>query len=233
VAYHASARSSSAASKSGHRTSLKCSSFAAGADQQVGIGCERQREVPRDVVFGQRRRAGAGALLGRAARRLGDVPAAAVIGAYREVEPGVVPGLELRLGDLAAQLRVEGRHVADHADPDAELDQLADLAPQRADEQLHQRRHLVGGTAPVLGTEREQRQVLDAAFPAGLQRGAHGVDAAGVPEHARLAPGLRPAAVAVHDDGDVPRHKRRRRVAGRQGIVAHESGPAVGGPRPS
>ena len=174
-----------------------------------------------------------GARLRRAARGLRDVPAAAVVGADRQVQLGVALGLLLRLGDQAAQLRVEGRHVADHAHPDAELDQLVDLAPQRADEQLHQRRDLVGGTAPVLGAEREQRQVLDAAFPARLQRRAHGVDAAGVPEHARLAPGLRPAAVAVHDDRHVPRHGRRRDVDGSQGVAGHERGPAVGGTRPS
>jgi hypothetical protein len=98
------------------------------------------------------------------------------------------------------------RHVADHAQPDAVLVQLRDLLLERAEKELHQDVHFVGGPAPVLAGEREQRQVLDAALDRRADDRPHGLDALAVPGHARQQPLLGPAAVAVHDDRDVPRN---------------------------
>ena len=60
---------------------------------------------------------------------------------------------------ISSRMRaVEARRVADHLEADAVLVELRDLLLERAQEQLHQDRDLVGGAAPVLAREREQRQ---------------------------------------------------------------------------
>jgi hypothetical protein len=63
----------------------------------------------------------------------------------------------------------------------------------------------VVGTGPVLATERVQREDLYAASHAMTNDLADVLDAGGMAVHLRLTAGLRPAPVAVHDDGDVAR----------------------------
>src|SRR5690606_19483395 len=62
------------------------------------------------------------------------------------------------------------------------------------------------GPAPVLAGEGEQGQRLDAMLQAEVHGQVDRARAGTVPDHARPAPALRPAAVAVHDDGQVPGH---------------------------
>ena len=94
-------------------------------------------------------------------------------------------GQRLAGGDQLADARVEARRVADDLEADAVLVQLGDFLLQRAQEQLHQDRHFVGRTAPVLAGEREQRQVFDAALDAGAHGRAHGFDALAMAGDAR------------------------------------------------
>ena len=114
------------------------------------------------------------------ARGLQDVPASAVIGRHGEMQAVVVGGALLRRENEFLQPRLEGREIADHVQPHALLFELADLALQRLDEQPHQQGDLFGGTPPVLGAEREQRQVAHAGAPAGLDHAPDGLHALGV-----------------------------------------------------
>ncbi len=112
-------------------------------------------------------------------------------------------GAFLGSGNELAQARLEGAQVADHVQTHALLLQLADFTLKRLHEQAHQQRDLFGRTAPVLGTEREQRQVTHARAPAGLDHAPDGLHALGMPGSARQQAPRRPATVAIHDDGDV------------------------------
>ena len=159
------------------------------------------------------------------ARGLQDVPASAVIGRHGEVQAVIVGGALLRRENEFLQPRLESREIADHVQPHALLFQLADFALQRLDEQPHQQGDLFGGTPPVLGAEREQRQVAHAGAPAGLDHAPDGLHAPGVSRRAGQQTPRRPPAVAVHDDGDVLRVSRVSGTAWVE-LVAMESGAA-------
>ena len=73
-------------------------------------------------------------------------------------------------------------------------------------EKLHQGVHFLRGPSPVFGRERIERQVLHAPARRGAQRRPHGFDTRCVTFVTLLAAQLGPAAVAVHDDGDVLRY---------------------------
>src|SRR5690606_1190022 len=146
-------------------------------------------------------------------RRVDDVPAAAV--AHRHLQPERLVAGGALLGRLHARLQAhrEALLVADEAQPHAVLVQLVHLAVEGLDEQPHQRPHLLAGPPPVLAAEREQRQRADAPAHALADRHAHRLDALAVAGLARQSARAGPAAVAVHDDGDVT----RQRHGGRQG----------------
>src|SRR5262249_23662505 len=65
--------------------------------------------------------------------------------------------------------------------------------------------HFLLRSTPVLARESEDREVLHAFADARLHDLAHGLHAFPVAADARQEPLLRPAPVAVHDDGDVAR----------------------------
>ena len=73
-------------------------------------------------------------------------------------------------------------------------------------EKLHQGVHFLRGPSPVFGRERIERQVLHAPARRGAQRRPHGFDTRCVTFVTLFAAQLGPAAVAVHDDGDVLRY---------------------------
>ena len=68
------------------------------------------------------------------------------------------------------------------------------------------------------------REVLDAELDRRPHRAAHGLHAHAVPGRARQPALLGPAAVAVHDDGDVARHRRARAARPRLIVLVHGSG---------
>ena len=83
------------------------------------------------------------------------------------------------------------------------LDQLVHVAAEIEAEQTHQRPHFLRRAFPVLRREGEQGEVLQADV-AGLAHDlAHRVHAGDMAGLARQVALLRPASVAVHDDGDV------------------------------
>jgi hypothetical protein len=83
--------------------------------------------------------------------------------------------------------------------------QVRDFALQGIEKQVHEHADLIGGPAPVLAAEGEQREMAHLAFRAFLHHPAHHPHAgtmAGRPRHA-ARPG--PPAVAVHDDRNMLR----------------------------
>jgi hypothetical protein len=118
----------------------------------------------------------------------------------------VLPAVSASDSDHVHQRLVEAAEIANHPQADVVAVNALDLALEGLHEQLHQEGHLVLRTTPVLGTEGEQREVIDLVVQAGAHHLAHGIHAlgmAGNPGHQALAG---PAAVAVHDDRDVPRN---------------------------
>ena len=121
------------------------------------------------------------------------------------VRSGVAGREQFGLFDVAHKLRIEAAAVADDFQADVVLMQLADFAFQHLEEQLHQEGHFIGRTAPVLAAEGEQRQIFHTHLAACLDHFAHRLHSALVPHDARHEALLRPAPIAIHDDGDVTR----------------------------
>ena len=120
----------------------------------------------------------------------------------------------LGIMDKLHQFRFEARQVSDHPEADAVLVQLAHFLFKSPDKQLHKERYFFGGAPPVLTAEREQRQIFDAEPVTGAHRAAHRLDPALMAGDARQEALLGPASIAIHDDGDVPRHLPRFRNLG-------------------
>src|SRR3569623_1022204 len=149
--------------------------FAAGADEEIGLGQTVQGELALEQVGGDvggAKFAGLDACA-EPARRLRHVPAPAVIGGDHQREAGVL--LRQRLGgsDLRLHARFEGLALPHHLEAHVVLVQFLGLALLRSDEQLHQQAHLVLRAAPVFAAEGEQGEDLDALFPAGAHHLPH------------------------------------------------------------
>ena len=102
---------------------------------------------------------------------------------------------------------------------DAGLVQLGEIAADEALHQPHQVVDLLGRARPVLGREAVEREV------AGCRDRSRRAPCAAPPRRpcdgrpSAAGRAWRPAAVAVHDDGDVARHRRRSRSPSRGGFV--------------
>ena len=107
--------------------------------------------------------------------------------------------------------------AAGHAQAHLVFMQLVLVLLEEGLEQRHQAGHFVFWAHPVFGAEGVDGEIFDAVVAAGAQDGAQGIRAGAVPEEARPSALLGPAAVAVHDDGDVARD------AGDLGRGAHAS----------
>ena len=60
------------------------------------------------------------------------------------------------------------------------------------------------GLTPVFAAESEQSEIFHAALDTSLDSGAYCFHPAFMPGHPRHEAFFRPAAIAVHDDGDMP-----------------------------
>jgi hypothetical protein len=143
---------------------------------------------------------------------------------HRERQARVAGGQRFARRDQLADRPVEAAHVADDAKADLVLVQLHHLLLERAQEQLHQDGHFLGGTAPVLAREGEQREELHAQLGAPAHGRAHGLDTAAVTGDTRQQALLRPAPVAIHDDRDVAGHIAHVRHFARRADVAAQRG---------
>ena len=81
--------------------------------------------------------------------------------------------------------------------------QVVDFPLQRFQEKPHQPAYLVPRPAPVFAAECEQRKAFDAPFGGNLDGCSNRLHAGTVAGMARLVTGARPAAVAIHNDGNM------------------------------
>ena len=174
--------------------------LAAGADEEVHV--RRARAVHRlsegvgEIGASQ-----------RATAETRGSPAEGVAGGVvhgdAEMQPLAAPRLPLRPRDRRAHRLGQPVAPADHAQPHVVLLEPGDLGREEAAEQPHQRRHFGGRPLPVVRRERVERERADPEPRRGFDDAADGLDADAVALGAGPPPGLRPAAVAVHDEGDV------------------------------
>src|SRR5205085_12038421 len=102
--------------------------------------------------------------------------------------------------------------LADHADRDAAAIELREVAADEDADEIEEALDLLIGTRPVFGGKAEEGQIADAATHREAHRLAERFHAAPMPLAARQAMRMRPAPVAVHDDGDMARKKSGRRI---------------------
>src|SRR5580658_1070570 len=185
----------------------------AGADQQVGLRQPRERQCRTEARLADvlRPQGAARALARQLLCRLHDIPAPAIAHGHLQPQAGIGGGALLGGGNAGLQAHREALALADetHAHPTAV--ELAHLAVDRLDEQGHQTQDLLGRAAPVLARKREQRERLDAALRTFLDAHAHRGEPRLVSGGAGESTRRRPAAIAVHDDGDVARQDLRLR----------------------
>ena len=164
-------------------------------------------------------------------RRLDDFLPPAVVESHRQREPAIVGGQRFGLDDERDNIGLEIVAFADDPDPDPVGVEFGEIVANEALEEAHQHRHLVRRTAPVLRREAIDRQELHAALDRRADDPAHRLDAAPMTLEARQAARLSPAAVAVHDDGDVGRRPSR---TGSGAVMMHEGlGQGRRSPRPA
>ena len=107
--------------------------------------------------------------------------------------------------DRAARLGWQLVDPAEEPDPDPFGAQLGGLIADGTLEQPEQPDDFLVGAGPVLATEGVQRQDRDTAADRVPQQVPDGLDAGGVTLELGDVPLAGPAAIAIHDDGDVTR----------------------------
>ena len=136
--------------------------------------------------------------------RIEDVPSTAVVGTDGQCQAFIGFGGGLALGDEFPQASIEAGQIPHHLEAHAVFGHLGHFPLQGHDEEFHQAIHLVLGTAPVLGAEGEQGEIFHPPFDACLDHVPHPFHTLGMAGNTRHEAFLGPAAVAIHDDGDVP-----------------------------
>jgi hypothetical protein len=180
--------------------------------EQVHVRDARLVQVARehslvDLVGSQPSR---GHVRGDPSRSVGDLRPAAVVHAKLQGEHRVVcrhPLGVLEFGDHAAP---EPRPAAGPADPDPHLVELIAPAADDIPVEAHEKPDFVRRAFPVLGGERVSRQVRDADLDRAHDHVEQRVLSGLVPLGARQPALLGPPAVAVHDEGHVPRDELGR-----------------------
>ena len=92
---------------------------------------------------------------------------------------------------------------ADQGQARAAVDQALRLGVQIVAQEPHQAGHLRRGAQPVVGRKREKGQGGDAEIGRHARDTAHGFGARPMAGGARQALVFGPAAIAIHDDGEV------------------------------
>jgi hypothetical protein len=181
--------------------------LAAGADEEIGVarggGVEvigEKRLVDHGVAHLLFAQQGHDPVAG-----VDDLRPPAVVEGDLEEQPLVVLRLVLGVAELALHARVEPLDAADGHEADVVVHQRGQLFPQVLLEQHHQRGHFVAWPLPVLDGEGVEGDGAELEARRGLDDLAHRGDAGAVALDARQVARAGPAAVAVHDHGDVPR----------------------------
>src|SRR5579875_2557690 len=140
---------------------------------------------------------------GDALDRIHDLAPSTVVEGDRKRDPIVVSREIDGMPDFLLKSRIEHVEMPKVSEPYAGLVQGAELAAQVDPRQAHQRPHFVVGPAPILGRESEQRNEAHAMVAEALNHPADIFGAGAMSSLAAQAALLRPAPVAVHDDGHV------------------------------
>jgi hypothetical protein len=111
----------------------------------------------------------------------------------------------------SAYFRIELNAFADHAHAHAAAMKLGEIVADETPQQAHQFADFLGWSRPILRAEREDGDELDADLAGGADRPPQRLNTAAMPLYARQAARRSPAAVAIHDDGDVARRPLERR----------------------
>ena len=133
-----------------------------------------------------------------------DLVPAAVVQAEIDLDLVVGAGAFLRLPAQLLQVRGQLAQVAEEAEADVVLLHIRQSFLQIAAQQTHDAGHLLSAALPVFRGEGVDRQVLDAQGAAVIGDFAEGFRTGGMAGGPGQAPVLGPAAIAVHDDGNVP-----------------------------
>ena len=141
-----------------------------------------------------------------------DLQPAAVAERENESQPVVLRGLLDRFVQLLLAGLRQIRQATDRLEPNIFFHQLRRLFLQETLEQAHQRKNFALRPLPVFGRKGIEGEKLDPQIAAAFDAGAHRVGAFFVALDPRQSALLRPAAVAIHDDGDVARNRFERRI---------------------
>src|SRR5438874_2883421 len=181
--------------------------FAAGADQKVGSGQIGGEQMRRNqlLVDGIERQSARFRLGSDGTRCRGNLCAAAIGQRDRQVDRAVLAGQRLRVVDQCDDIRRQAAGLADYPQAHTIAMQLRDLAAEVMAQQPHPIVDLVERPLPVFRGKTEQRQIRNAEFGRRRQRAPHRLGATAVTSNARQTAALRPSAVPVHYDGNVPR----------------------------
>ena len=152
----------------------------------------------------------AGRRLGERAERVDDFAARAVVERKRQNHAGIGAGRIARLGHFALHDFWQFMLAPDVSQPDVVVVERADFGFQVVAQKPHQEIDFrLRPLLPVLLGERVKRQRGNADPGRSFDGRAHGRDARAVSRNARQMAAARPAAVAVHDDRNVPGKPRR------------------------
>ncbi len=141
---------------------------------------------------------------GELARRVGNLLATTVREGERQRHLPVSLGIPAEGVEHGAHQGGEAAEVADGIEPDAVVEDLVSLAQQKILEQEHERVDLLLRTRPVLLAEGVERERTQAEAARRANRAPDRGSAFAVAAGAGVPTELRPAAIAVHDDADVP-----------------------------
>jgi hypothetical protein len=152
----------------------------------------------------------------RAARA---ISARAIIEGDDQHELVVVPGQVFGFIEQPADLGIETFALADDTHAHAFAVKVGEIVANKAAQQRHQLADFGCRTRPVLGAERENREKADTEIAGGAYRATERLDAAAVAFPTRQPARRRPAPVAVHDDGNVPRYGEMADPGGAQRLA--------------
>ncbi len=180
--------------------------FAAGANEEIGIRQIRRVEMARDFIFGDQFPVAVAVAFGEdGVHGVDDFGAATIVESDVQNHAGIGGG---GFGGFAGvTLNAFGQFFGAAQEAHADvvtLDERQFLAEIFAEE-LHQELDLGFGSAPVLYGEGIESEGLNFETCASFDGGAGGLRAGAVAGDAREMTLFGPAAVAVHDDGDVAR----------------------------
>ena len=134
--------------------------------------------------------------------------APAVVERHVEPQAGAGGGLDDREIEVVLHFLGQFLDPADHLEADVVFLQVGQFLAQVVPQQGPQGLNLVTGPLPVLHRESVEGEGVDAQPAAGLDDLANRAHAGPVAGDPRQVPAFGPAAVAVHDNGNVARQTR-------------------------